>query len=93
MSPEDLTHDFFCPLCRSNHLRLVGVRSSKTGTYTIVDGLYQCAGCTTVFTDPAAFTQLTQDSIVDRPQYRERRATREYPPDAVTSRRRKDDKG
>ena len=86
MSPEDLVRNFYCPLCRSNHLLHVIVRSSKTGQSVRVDGLFQCAGCTAVFTDPAAFTQLVQDSIVDAPRHRERRPTREYPPDAVTVR-------
>jgi hypothetical protein len=31
----------------------------------VVDGLYQCAGCSLVFTDPQAFTKLMQDSIVN----------------------------
>ena len=35
--------------------------------------------------------QLVQDSIVDRPHYRERRPTREYPPDAVTTYKPKDE--
>lgn len=85
MTPDQLSRGFFCPLCRSNHLKLVGVRSSKTGRFTIVDGLYQCAGCSAVFTDPGAFTQLVQDTIVDAPHHRERRPTREYPPDALTT--------
>jgi hypothetical protein len=91
MSPEDLNHDFYCPLCRSNHLKLVGVTSSKTGRFTVVDGLYQCAGCSVVFTDPVAFTQLVQDSIVDGEHYRVRTVTREYPPDAVAVRKRADE--
>lgn len=91
MKSEDLSRGFYCPLCRSNHFKLVGVTSTKTGHYTIVDGLYQCAGCTAVFTDPGSFTELVQDSIVNAPHYRERRATREYPPDAVTVRRAPDE--
>jgi hypothetical protein len=91
MQPEDFIHDFYCPHCHSNHFKRVGVHSSKTGRFVIVDGLYHCSGCSVVFTDPHAFTQLVQDSIVDRPHYRERRATREYPPDALTLRRRKKD--
>jgi hypothetical protein len=69
----------------------VGVKSSITGRFTIVDGLYQCAGCTAVFTDPTAFTQLVRDSIVDAPHHRERKPTREYPPDAITARRARSD--
>ena len=88
MGPEDLLRDYYCPLCRSNHFKKVGVNSSKTGRYVIVEGLYACAGCSVVFTDPPAFTQLVQDSIVEQPHYRERVATREYPPDSVTTRKR-----
>ena len=84
MNPEDLSRDFFCPWCRSNHFYKVGVQSSKTGRFTIVEGLYRCAGCSVVFTDPEALTHLVQDRIVDRPHYRERRPMREYPPDAIT---------
>lgn len=85
MHPDDLSRDYYCPWCRSNHFKLVGVRSAKSRQYTIVDGLYQCAGCSIVFTDPQAFSSLVQDTLVDRPHYRERRPTREYPPDAITS--------
>jgi hypothetical protein len=84
MKPEDLSRNYFCPLCRSNHYKLVGVCSSKTKQFMLVDGLYQCAGCSVVFTDPQAFTQLVQDTRVERAHYRERQPTREYPPDAVT---------
>ena len=93
MSPEDLTHDFYCPLCRSNHFRFVVVKSTKTEQTIRVDGLFHCAGCTTVFTDPAAFMHLVQDRIVSGPHYRERKPTREYPPDAETVRERKSTTG
>ena len=86
MQPDDLNRNFFCPLCRSNHFLLVTVRSSKTGTLTVVDGLYQRAGCTVIFANAEAFTQLMRDSIVDRANYRERQPMREYPPDAETIR-------
>lgn len=86
-TPEQLTQGFFCPLCRSNHYMLVSVTSQKSGARAIVDGLFQCAGCTVVFTDPVAFTQLMSDTIVDEARYHGRRPTREYPPDAVTVRR------
>ena len=84
MDLEALNRNFYCPLCRSNHFLLVTVRSSKTGNPTVVDGLFQCAGCTVVFANAEAFTQLMRDSIVDRPNYRERQPMREYPPDAET---------
>jgi hypothetical protein len=84
MKPEDLSRHYFCPLCRSNHFKLVVVQLTKTKQRVVVDGLYQCAGCSSVFTDPQAFTKLMQDSIVNMPRYRDRWPTREYPPDAVT---------
>ena len=88
MTPEDLNHDYYCPFCGSNHFKLVTVPSRKTRTPVVVDGLYHCAGCSVVFTDPESFVHLMRDSIVDRPHYRERRPMREYPPDAVTKRKR-----
>jgi hypothetical protein len=87
MSPEDLSRNYYCPLCGSNHFEHVGVRSAKSGRYVIVEGLFQCAGCSAVFTDPDAWTQLMRDSIVDAARYREQQPTREYPPDAVTVRK------
>ena len=42
--------------------------------------VYSSAGCTVIFGGAEAFTQLMQDSIVDRSRYRERQPTREYPP-------------
>ena len=87
MKPHELTRNFFCPLCRSNHFHLVTVRSTRTQTPRVVEGLYKCAGCSVVFGDAEAFTQLMQDSIVDEARYRTRHPTREYPPDAETVRR------
>ena len=81
--PSELSR-FYCPLCRSNHYKLVVVKSPRDGQYRTVDGFFQCAGCTVMFGDAEAFMQLVQDSIVDGAHYRERRPTREYPPDAVT---------
>lgn len=86
--PTELTR-FYCPLCRSNHYHLVGVKSPRDGKYRIVDGFYRCAGCTVMFGDADAFMHLVQDTIVERPHYRERRPTREYPPDSVTICKRK----
>ena len=82
-NPNDLSR-FYCPLCGSNHYQLVGVKSPRDGKFRIVDGFYQCAGCTVMFGDAEAFMQLVRDTIVDAPHYRERRPTREYPPDAAT---------
>jgi hypothetical protein len=87
MAPEDLSRNYYCPLCGSNHYQLVGVRSNKTGQYVLVKGLFQCAGCSVVFTDPDAWTTLLRDSIIDTARYREQQPTREYPPDAVTIRK------
>ena len=84
MSPRDLDKDFFCPLCRSNHFLLVTVKTVRTSEPRVVEGLYKCAGCSIVFADPKAFTVLMQDSIVNSAHYRERKPTREYPPDAET---------
>jgi hypothetical protein len=84
LTPEDLQKDFFCPLCHSNHFRLVVVQSSKTGTSVVVDGLFRCAGCSLVFTDPQAYTRLMRDTLVDMPHRRDRMPTREYPPDSET---------
>jgi hypothetical protein len=69
VSPSELTRNYFCPLCGSNHYELVGVHSQKSGRFVIVDGLFQCAGCSAVFTDPAAWTQLMRDSIIDAARY------------------------
>ena len=91
MRSEDLLAGYYCPFCGSNHFQIVTVCSPKTGLPKAVEGLYQCAGCTVVFTDPESFVQLTRDSLTDRPHYRERRPTREYPPDAVTAYRSKKD--
>ena len=80
-----LEENFYCPLCGSNHYTYVTVTSEKTkGAPRVVHGLFACAGCTVVFRDPISFTALTRDSIVNGPRRRERMATREYPPDAVT---------
>ena len=81
--PSELTH-FYCPLCGSNHYQLVAVKSPRDGQVRIVEGFYRCAGCTVMFGDAAAFMHLVQDVIVEAPHYRERRPTREFPPDALT---------
>ena len=86
MRPDELTRDFFCPLCRSNHFQLITVKSVRSQTPRVVEGLFRCAGCSVIFSDPMAFTRLMQDSIVDEARYRKRSPTREYPPDAETAR-------
>jgi hypothetical protein len=91
MTPEELIRDFCCPLCYSNHMKLVVVQSTKTGQPVAVHGLYSCAGCTVVFTNPQSFVQLMQDRIIDAARYRDRKPMREYPPDAETVLKRKND--
>lgn len=81
MTADSRLEDFFCPLCRSNECRFVVVHTPK-GDARAVRDLFQCGGCSVVFTDPRRFAELRQSTFTGK--WREQKATREYPPDAVT---------
>jgi hypothetical protein len=71
--------NFLCPLCGSNNCSFAGV-TRKDGSYFVIKEFFQCAGCSVMFTNPIEFSRLTRDTFTGN--CRERRPTREYPPDS-----------
>jgi hypothetical protein len=75
-SPE-LNEPFDCPLCKSNEYYLVTFPRPNGTVYSTK--LYQCGGCTAVFTEPERFSRLVRSTANEATHWREARETRDTP--------------
>jgi hypothetical protein len=80
MSDSRLERPFLCPLCGSNEYVFV-VFPRKDGTVYLTN-IYQCGGCTVVFTDPERFSKLYRSTYDRERHWRELRPTRHAPEDS-----------
>jgi hypothetical protein len=77
-SPDPkLNRPFDCPLCKSNEYHLVMFPRANGTVYSTE--LYQCGGCSAVFTEPERLSRLVRSTADDKLKWREVRETRDTP--------------